>query len=293
MSIELQDFGVAFGELVVLASVDLTIRSPGITVLVGPAGSGKSTLLRTLAGLNDAQPSLRVWGSAQLEGAPVSQDNRPTLVKQNVRLLSVSLRENLVSAIPNRSERTKSEQDAVVEQALVSRGLSHLLTAMGKNVATLSLLDQRLISIIRSLLREPRALFVDEPMTGLSPEDANTLIQLLLDEAASRCVLVVTHNQRYAHALSGNIALLGGGQIQAATTTEKFFANADDHPLVAEFLRTGRLGLPSPNANPRDLNPDAPKPAATTAVAAQTRSAPLAGGPRGFCWMIPDKLGGC
>ena len=55
----LRGFGIAFGAQVVLSDVSLTLPSRGVLLLLGSAGEGKSTLLRTMAGLNDAQPSLR------------------------------------------------------------------------------------------------------------------------------------------------------------------------------------------------------------------------------------------
>ncbi len=66
--LSLHGFGVAFGEKVVLAGVDMAVKEREVTVLLGPSGTGKSTLLRTLAGFNDANPNLRVWGEASFEG---------------------------------------------------------------------------------------------------------------------------------------------------------------------------------------------------------------------------------
>ncbi|MCA9609854.1 MAG: hypothetical protein KC619_29855, partial [Myxococcales bacterium] len=96
--LRLRGFGVAFEQTVVLASIDLDVPSRGIVNLVASAGEGKSTLLRTLAGLNDAQPALRTWGEAIYLGEPLGAQ-RPALVQQHARLLTATVRENLVSAL--------------------------------------------------------------------------------------------------------------------------------------------------------------------------------------------------
>ncbi len=66
----LRGFGVAFRERIILGDIDLEIPDRGVVVLLGPGGTGKSTLLRTIAGFNDANPSLRTWGEALFLGAP-------------------------------------------------------------------------------------------------------------------------------------------------------------------------------------------------------------------------------
>ena len=83
--LSLRNFGVSFGDRVVLSDVNLDIPDRGVTVLVGPSGSGKSTLLRTVCGLNDAQPSLETWGQARYGGDELGSGDRPGLVSKTSR----------------------------------------------------------------------------------------------------------------------------------------------------------------------------------------------------------------
>lgn len=288
MLLSLAGFGVAFGDQVVLVDVSLHLPRCGTFVIVGPAGAGKSTLLRTVAGLNAAQPSLRTWGYATFDGLPLSSSNHPQLVHQNARLLGVSLRENLVSGLENRGAYTKAEQDVLIGDLLASRHLSHLNEHLGKSVALLSRLDKRRVAIVRQLLRNPKALLVDEPTTALDDEDVGPLLALLRHEAEHRAVLVVTHNQAHARSLGGTTALLAGGVIHDVQPTEEFFSTRGSPPKD-EFLRTGRCSIPSPNARPEDLAEDAPRPYA----APQPTTPPEVYGPRGFFWLLPGQLGGC
>ena len=69
--LRLDGFGVSLGARVILASVSFELPQRSLTALFGPVGGGKSTLLRTLSGINDAHPSLRVWGQATLLGEPI------------------------------------------------------------------------------------------------------------------------------------------------------------------------------------------------------------------------------
>ncbi|MDP3829384.1 MAG: ATP-binding cassette domain-containing protein, partial [Polaromonas sp.] len=85
--LELVDYGVAFGDRVVLRSVSFSMPVQGCTVLLGPSGTGKSTLLRTLAACNHANPALRTWGAARYDAQACTEDHHPALMMQRSRLL--------------------------------------------------------------------------------------------------------------------------------------------------------------------------------------------------------------
>ncbi|MEL6546002.1 MAG: ATP-binding cassette domain-containing protein [Myxococcota bacterium] len=283
--LSLQSFGVAFGPQVILADVTFSLRE-GMNLLVGPAGTGKTTLLRTLAGLNEAQPSLVTWGDATQSGSPVGGENRPTLMQQNLRLLSVSVRENLASGLLDRSRLTRAEQTELFVDALRSRGLNDLATRLEENVSTLMPTEQRLLAIVRAALGGRKVLMVDEPMMSLEPEGAGRVIELLRYEAERTPVLVVTHNQERARLLQGSTIFLAGGSVREHKETGEFFDSTTATGLNAEFLRTGRVGLPSLNADPKTLADDAPAPVRVLVPSGHR-------GPRGFYWLKGGALGGC
>lgn len=284
----LRGFGVAFGDQVVLAEVDLHVPAPGLTVLMGPMRGGKSALLRTLAGLNDAQPCLRTWGDATFGGRPLGPENRPVLVVQHAALLASTVHENLVSGLPGRARLTPGEQRRAITAALDDRGLSDLRHWLDDRASTIPKVAQRLVAIVRAVLAEPTMLCVDEPTAGMNDEDASRVLDLLSFERERRGVLVVTHHQARARRLGGRCALLAGGRIQTHVDTETFFAAPPDE-LTRHFVRTGGTSLPSPTARPEELADDAAPPPPLPAGATDT-----AGylGPRDFHWLLRGQLGG-
>lgn len=288
MTLQLKSFGIAFGDQVVVAKADLVFPTGGPLVLVGSAGAGKSTLIRTLAGLNDAQPSLRVWGDASLDGRPVGSGNRAELVYQNARLLGVSLRENLVSALPDRASLTMQQQDDAIEALLTSLELSHLQPHIDSNVAFLSTADKRSVAIARLLLRGPKLLMIDEPTATLKDDEAHSILDLLKTVAKNLQTLIVTHNRKHALELGGSTALLAGGKLFPSETTAAFFARDGDDPQ-GRYARTGRCDLPAPNADPDSLSPEAPEPVRIDLPLVPSHTL----GPRGFYWLVPGKIGGC
>jgi atypical dual specificity phosphatase len=293
----LRGFGVAFGDRPVLADVTLEIPRRGLVVLMGPSGSGKSTLLRTLAGLNDAHPSLTRWGVAELDGQPLFGPGARTtqrrgigVMVQHSRFYMNTVRENLVSALPNRSSLARSAQTEVARRLLVDTGLGALVNRLDAEVVGLPQTMQRMLAIVRATAGDPGVLLADEPTSGLEDDAAIEVLALLRAQAVSRGVLLVTHNQRHARAAGGSLVLLAGGRIVEQDTTAEFFAE----PKTASgktFVATGGCSLPTPGASADDLDEDSPRATPLPPEVTETLRRGQVG-PRGFFWVIPNRLGG-
>lgn len=296
----LRGFGVAIGGRPVLADLKLELPRTGLTVLVGPGGSGKSTLLRTLAGLNDAHPSLKIWGDAELDGRPLfapranegvaGNPGRISLVIQHSRFFMNTVRENLVSKLPYRSHLDRASQTELALRLLRQSGLAALSEQLGAEVVTLSQSVQRQLAIVRAIAPDPLVLLADEPTSGLDDDAAVDVIALLRAQAASRAVLFVTHNQRHARAAGGETLLLAGGTIVESSPTSRFFREPKTEP-GRRFVATGGCALPSPGASEADLAEDSPRPAPLP-IGAREASLKAENGPRGFFWVKSGRLGG-
>jgi len=287
--LELNEFGVAFGDRVVLSSVSLTLTSRGVTTLLGPGGSGKSTLLRTLAGFNAGNPSMRTWGEARYAGRPLGDWDAPALVAQSARLMMASVFENVVHGLPNRAELTPAEQRDLVRGLLNEAGLTDLIDRLDEPAMMLSLAKQRHLAIVRSAASDPALLCVDEPTTGLDEAESGALLDYIKRESERRAILIVLHNQAQARDLGGRAALLAGGVIQEANSVPRFFESPCSR-AACEFVNYGSCSAPSPNADPGGLdeNSEPPRPLPEPA----RRPAPYGSGPRGFLWLKRGKLAG-
>lgn len=296
--LSLSHFGVALGDRIILADLSLEVPARGLVTLVGPSGSGKSTLLRTVAGLNDAHPALSTWGTATFAGEPLFASSparlgepRPGIgvVMQHARFYLASIRENLVSALPDRGSLDRATQTERITLLLRRSGLEELVPKLEEDVASLPTHMQRRLAIVRALVPGPRLLFADEPTAGLEENDAVDLLALLCVESAARAVVMVTHNQRFARASRGTVVFVAGGRVLEVASSTEFF----DAPATArakEFVATGNCSEASPNARPEELDSSRPPPLPLPEAAATARS--RFEGPRNFFWVQPGRLGG-
>ncbi|MGD8999785.1 MAG: ATP-binding cassette domain-containing protein [Granulosicoccaceae bacterium] len=299
--LSLRDYGLAFGDKIILNGINLDIPVTGIVVLIGPCGTGKSSLLRTLAGFNDANPSLRTWGEVEYAGMPLSQSELPALVAQKTRLMMASIRENIVNEMPERHTLDLSQQRDVARRLLSKAGLYELVDRLDDNAVDFSLAVQRHLAIARTVAANPKLIFVDEPTAGLEEAESQRLLDYLLTEAERRAVVVVVHNQKHAIKLGGQTALLAGGWIHEMQPTADFFAMPQSQ-AARDFVRTGSCCVPAPDTPDEHLD-DTGAEALNTLKAPDKTVRPKvpeevkkyksdAFGPRNFLWLRKGELAG-
>jgi atypical dual specificity phosphatase len=286
--LELDGFGVAFRERVVLADVTLRLGDRGVCVLMGPAGGGKSTLLRTLAGVNQAQPDLRQWGTARFGGEPLSPGNYPALVQQDLRHFTATVRENLASSLPDRAQLGRAAQTRRIEELLIRCDVPELLTCLDEEALTLAPPLRRLLSVLRATAAGAPLLCLDETTAGLELAGAERLLQAVRRYAADHAVLFVTHHQGQARSIADRVVLLAGGRIQEDAAARDFFADHSS-PIARHFRDTGGIAIPSPDAAPEDLDDAVAAPAP---LPERARAPVDFVGPRDFRWLHAGRLGG-
>jgi atypical dual specificity phosphatase len=273
-SLCLQGFGLAFGSRVILAECDLALAPSGIDVLMGPVKTGKSSLLRSLAGQFDGHAVHRSWGHAWLRGRALQPGYRPQLVAQHVRSPARTVFEVLREAQPADGHRSGVQWRAWALECLERFQAVELAGTLDQPMMDLPSSQQRRVRVLALAAAGPEMLFVDEPTYGLDPRESASLLDWLRHVGTGLKLLVTLHNQQQARLLADSVVLLGGGRVLAHQPTEAFFtlpANA----WVEQFLRSGSLDLPAPDARAEDLDADAvvpaPLPPAALAAVAASR----------------------
>jgi thiol reductant ABC exporter CydC subunit len=183
------------GEAPALRGLDLRLEPGARVALVGPSGAGKTTVTNLLFRFLDPEA-----GSVTIDGLDLRElrqaDVRRTfaLAGQGAHLFASTIRENLRLARPDAAE---ADLWAALELARLAdwaatlpRGLD---TFVGEEGDELSGGQRQRLVLARALLAHAPVLVLDEPTAHLDPETAAALMDGVLDAAASRTVLLITH----------------------------------------------------------------------------------------------------
>ena len=218
----------------------LNIADKEFIVLVGPSGCGKSTTLRMVAGLEEISGGeLYIDGKLMNDVAPKDRDI--AMVFQNYALYPhMTVRENM--AFPLKLKKyPKEEIRKRVDQAAEVLGITEYLDRKPK---ALSGGQRQRVAIGRAIVREPKVLLMDEPLSNLDAKLRNQMRAeiIKLRQRIDTTFIYVTHDQTEAMTLGDRIVIMKDGFIQQIGTPQEVF----NHPanlFVAGFIGTPQMNL--------------------------------------------------
>lgn len=292
--LELDGYGVAFSEKIILSSVDMKVPVRGNVVLLGPAGIGKSTLLRSICGINYANPSFRTWGKAFYANSEIQEGiDGPSLVSQNAKLMMSTILENIIYELPERNTLQRYQQVDIAKRLLERAGLENLTDRLDESVIDLPLGLQRHLAIVRTAAANPKLICIDEPTTDLDEDYVDPLLKYISEESQRRAVITILHNQRHAKKLEGMVALLAGGWIHEYGTDKSFYTDPQSK-AGKQFVKSGSCAVIGPEYDEESLRYidteaiELPPPLPKEAKSYVSDSL----GPRNFLWLKKGMLAG-
>ena len=200
--------------------VDLLLYQRELLALTGPSGSGKTTILRILAGLEKrAKGRLMVQGELWQDSAQgvflAPQQRSIGVVFQDYALFpNMSVVQNLQFALP------KTENQTLIEELLEVMDLLELKTAYPRE---LSGGQQQRVALARALVRRPKLLLLDEPLSALDTqmrEHLQTFIRLL-HERYALTTLLISHHPEEIQRLADRVLVLEKGKIISESLTQE------------------------------------------------------------------------
>ena len=212
-SISLRGAGRTFGTTRALADVYLDLE-PGVIGLLGPNGAGKTTLLRLLAtALPPSQGEVRVLGrDPEVPAERTDIRRRLGYLPQETGFPRGFTAFAFVNYIALLKEWTEPDaRHAEVRRALGQVGLSDLAA---KRIRAMSGGQRRRVALAQALLGSPPVLILDEPTTGVDPEQRVTLRTVLAEIARTSIVVLSTHQTDDVAALCERVIVLDRGRVR-------------------------------------------------------------------------------
>jgi ABC-2 type transport system ATP-binding protein len=224
-----------FGPIVAVDHVDLRVEAGEVRGLLGPNGAGKTTLLRVLFGL--IRPDA---GSVELLGRPLDATHAAHLdgvagfVEEPSFYPYLSGRVNLELLAALDGDGAAGRIDSVLEHV-------ELLGRAGDRVNGYSTGMRQRLGIAAALLREPRALLLDEPTAGLDPAGVRTVLALVRELARDGvAVLISSHQIDEVEEICDSFTILRRGRSVWESTADELRAHAGPSSYVIETSDDGR-----------------------------------------------------
>jgi len=239
----------SYGDLQVLAGIDLDVKPGEKISIIGPSGSGKSTLLRLLMTLEEPNAGnievdgLSMW-TVERDGRTVPADeahlrivrSKLGMVFQHFNLFPHMTALENVSLAPRIVKREpRGSADRRAHELLDLVGLDDKADA---KPAQLSGGQKQRVAIARALAMEPRVLLFDEVTSALDPELVGEVLGVLRDLAHREdyTMLIVTHEMQFAREIADRVLFFDQGKIIEQGHPDEIFTSPKE-PRTQEFLR--------------------------------------------------------
>ena len=234
VNLQITDEGV-----VAVQEFSLDIKDKEFIVLVGPSGCGKSTTLRMVAGLEEIT-SGELYIDGNLVNSIEPKDRDIAMVFQSYALYPhMSVYDNMAYSLKIK-KTPKDEIDRKVREAAEILDITQYLNRKPK---ALSGGQRQRVAIGRAIVRDPKVLLMDEPLSNLDAKLRNQMRAeiIKLRKRINTTFIYVTHDQTEAMTLGDRIVVMKDGFIQQIGTPQEVY----DHPR--NLFVSGFIGTPQMN----------------------------------------------
>ncbi len=215
MSVEIKHLYKTIGSQTILDDVSLSIPSGQVLGLLGPNGAGKSTLMKIMTGYwsfdNREDTHLTICGVDMSINPHRVASKIGYLPENNPLYDDMYVREYLsfmaeLSGI--QSGQRKQRVDELIEKVGITREQNKRLGQLSKGY-------RQRIGLAQAIMGNPEVLILDEPTTGLDPNQLDEIRQLIRDLGKDRTVILSTHIMQEVREMCSRVAILNNGKIVA------------------------------------------------------------------------------
>jgi spermidine/putrescine ABC transporter ATP-binding subunit len=237
--LSIRNLSKRFGETVAVDDVSVDIQQNEFFALLGPSGCGKTTLLRSMAGFEQPDSGTITMpgtaGAAEVDLCALPPERRPVnLMFQSYALFPhMSVEKNVAYGL-EREGLPKTEVRARVQEVLETVGLTGKTKA---RPAQLSGGQRQRVALARAIVKRPRLLLLDEPLSALDRKvRAEMQLELKrLQHEVGITFVVVTHDQEEAMSMADRIAVMHDGRVQQVDTPVDLY-HRPANTFVADFI---------------------------------------------------------
>ena len=234
--LETQNVTKSFGALAAVSEANLQVEAGKVHSIIGPNGAGKTTLFNLLAGIFPPTS-----GTILFEGRDISalklHERAKIGIGRSYQVTSIfpelTVHENVRLAVQSKVLRRVSLFRAAGRLTDITEKADRILEEMGiadyrnQIASTIPYGSQRSLDVGIALATDPKLLLLDEPTSGMSPEDTVKMIGLVERISQNYTIALIEHHMKVVMSISDMITVLSQGMIIAEGSPEEIQRNED------------------------------------------------------------------
>ncbi|MFV0506121.1 MAG: ATP-binding cassette domain-containing protein [Bacteroidales bacterium] len=231
MLLELDNISKSFGAQIVLSDVSFSIDKGEVVGFLGTNGAGKSTTMRIITGLINADCGIvRVMGEVVGESGAKLRKHIGYLPEHNPLYTDLYVREYLSYVADSYGVKGKKKRIAELVE------MTKLTTEQGKKIGTLSKGYKQRLGLAQALMNNPKVLILDEPMSGLDPNQLEEMRSLIRHLSIGKTVLLSSHIMQEIEYTCSRVLIINKGSLVADKSIDKLATMKNKKYVEVEFL---------------------------------------------------------
>ena len=233
MSIQVKNLSKLYGQQKAVNNISFTVEKGEIVGFLGPNGAGKSTTMKIITGyLQPDTGDVMVCGTDVLQQPLDTKKKIGYLPESNPLYYDMYVREYLdFSADVHQVKDKKKAIEKVIEQVGLSRESS-------KKIGQLSKGYKQRVGLAAALLHDPEVLILDEPTTGLDPNQIVEIRDVIKNLGQNKTVLFSSHILQEVEAICNRVIIIDKGNIVADDQLTALIGRKQSNNLVVELKET-------------------------------------------------------
>lgn len=230
--LKIENISTGYGKKQVLFDVSFKVKQGEIVLLAGSNGSGKSTLLKAIYGI------LPQWNKGQIIFDGENITGKPTAALLKKGLLYIPQKNNLFEdlTVKENLEMAGLTIDQLPLQKRIENALSiftALVPHLQRTPMKLSGGERQLLTLAMTILHQPKMILIDEPFTGLSPQNINLVSENLkeLNHKNGITLLIVEHRVKESSRIANRVIGLKLGKVVTDSIVNENFDIKELNPV--------------------------------------------------------------
>jgi len=233
MSVEVQHLTRIYGEQKAVNDISFTVGNGQIVGFLGPNGAGKSTTMKIITGYLKPDAGFTVVGGVHVQQNPLEAKKKiGYLPEANPLYYDMFVREYLefVAEVHGVANRKKRIADIIETIGLAAESRKH--------IGQLSKGYKQRVGLAAALIHDPEVLILDEPTTGLDPNQIIEIRELIRTLGQNKTVLFSSHILQEVEALCNRVIIIHKGRLAADDTLDNLRRKPDGHQSLEDIFRS-------------------------------------------------------